>query len=287
MTIEEYGTMPPAGAVFRRAVGGVMRLPDRPDRVPGVELQVRGVRVNRDHLWRYDRVCGFRLGDTLPPTYPHVLAFPLAMSLMSRPDFPFSLLGIVHVANTMEIHRPVDAGERLDLAVRAENLRDHERGRVVDLVATATVDGHVVWAGRSSYLRKEARTGDRDGRSERDRPSTPARTALWRVPADIGRRYAEASEDRNPIHTSRVVARLLGFPGRIAHGMWTKARCLAALEGRLPDAYTAEVAFKAPIVLPSTVAFAASRTDTGWEVAVHGASSGKPHLTGTITSPGG
>jgi acyl dehydratase len=105
------------------------------------------------------------------------------------------------------------------------------------------------------------------------------------VPADIGPRYADASGDRNPIHTSRVGARLLGFPGRIAHGMWTKARCLAALEGRLPDAYTVEVAFKLPIVVPARVTFAATRTGAGgWDLSVYGASSGRPHLIGTIAA---
>ena len=39
--------------------------------------------------------------------------------------------------------------------------------------------------------------------------------------------------------------------------MWSKARCLAALENRLPDAYTVEVAFKLPVPLPSTVALRA------------------------------
>jgi hypothetical protein len=284
MSIEEYGAMPAAGATLRRAATGVMRLPSRPDRVPDTELIVRGVTVDRDHLWRYDRVCGFRLTDAMPPTYPHVLAFPLAMDLMSRPNFPFSLLGIVHMNNAIEVCRPLDAGERLDLAVHAENLRRHERGRLVDLVATATVEGELVWVGRSSYLRKET-PADRDGRRDRDHSPAPAPTARWRVPADIGTRYAEASGDHNPIHTSRVGARLLGFPGRIAHGMWTKARCLAALEGRLPDAFTVDVAFKLPIVVPATVAFAAARTDAGgWDLSVRGAASGKPHLTGAIAA---
>src|SRR6185503_5773277 len=111
VAIEEFGAVPPVGAAFRRAATGVMRMPPRPDRVPDTELIVRGVTVDREHLWRYGRVCGFRLGDALPPTYPHVLAFPLAMSLMSRPDFPFSLLGIVHVANAIEVRRPLHATE--------------------------------------------------------------------------------------------------------------------------------------------------------------------------------
>ena len=32
--------------------------------------------------------------------------------------------------------------------------------------------------------------------------------------------------------------------------MWTKARCLAALESRLPDAFAVDVRFRKPILLP-------------------------------------
>jgi hypothetical protein len=52
----------------------------------------------------------------------------------------------------------------------------------------------------------------------------------WRVPGDIGRRYARVSGDSNPIHLHPLTAKALGQPGAIAHAMWTKARCLAALE---------------------------------------------------------
>ena len=51
-------------------------------------------------------------------------------------------------------------------------------------------------------------------------------------------------------------AKLFGFPTAIAHGMWTKARCLAALGPRLDEKFTAEVAFRKPILLPATVKFA-------------------------------
>jgi acyl dehydratase len=99
----------------------------------------------------------------------------------------------------------------------------------------------------------------------------------------VGTDYAAVSGDRNPIHTSTVAAKLFGFPRRIAHGMWSKARCLAALEGRLPDRYTVEVGFKLPILLPSSVAFSAvAEADGSWSMALHDARSGKPHLSGTI-----
>ena len=48
--------------------------------------------------------------------------------------------------------------------------------------------------------------------------------------------FAGASGDHNPIHLYPLTAKALGFPRQIAHGMWSKARCIAALENRLPEA---------------------------------------------------
>ena len=47
---------------------------------------------------------------------------------------------------------------------------------------------------------------------------------------DLGRRYAAISGDYNPIHLGALSAKLFGFKQAIAHGMWSKARCLAALD---------------------------------------------------------
>ena len=242
----------------------------RPDDLPQREL-TREVSVDREHLAAYDRVCGFRLRDELPATYPHVLAFPLAMDLLTGP-FPLSPLGLVHVANRIELLRPVRAHERLDLRVRASHLRPHERGTQFDMLAEAAVDGETVWRDRSTYLRREGKSPGGDRRAEQPVPS-----AVWRVPGDIGRRYASVSGDSNPIHLNRFAAKALGQPGAIAHGMWTKARCLAALEGELPEAYVVEVRFKLPLCIPGTAAFSyRGREFEVWAGA-------KPHLEGVIT----
>lgn len=222
------------------------------DALPEGERTLEGVEVDRDHLAAYDRVCGFRLSDRLPATYPHVLAFPLAMALMTERAFPFPLLGLVHVANRIEQRRPLDAAEALDLRVWAEHLRPHRRGRQLDVVAEASVGGEVAWLGRSTYLRREERgSGERPDAG----PPPPEPSAVWPVPGDIGRRYAEVSGDRNPIHLHPLTARLFGFPRPIAHGMWMKARCLAALEGALGESFGVDVEFRKPLALPAKVAF--------------------------------
>lgn len=313
----ELSTIPAAGPLYRRAAIGLapgLGPARRADRLPEVELIVRGVTVDRDHLSRYDQVCGFRLADALPPTYPHVLAGPLALRLMSAPEFPVPLVGLVHVANRITVHRRIDAAEPLDLSVRTVDLRPHDRGRQFDVLCTASVDGEVVWRGVSTYLRRERGGAEGARREPGDRPTPPAPTALWRVGPRVGREYARVSGDHNPIHTSRIAARLFGFPGPIAHGMWSKARCLAALEGRLPDGYAVEVAFKLPLPLSSTVAFSTtpaghakasgtpsgdtsasgtpgSDTGTGrgadWNCGLYDPRRGRPYLVGEVVSISG
>jgi acyl dehydratase len=106
--------------------------------------------------------------------------------------------------------------------------------------------------------------------------------AIWKVGGDLGRRYAAVSGDRNPIHMHSLTAKPLGFPSAIAHGMWTKARCLAALESRLPYAFEVDVRFRKPILLPGRVEFASSSQGDQIQFAVRDAKRGTPHLDGHL-----
>ncbi len=233
--------------------------------MPPLERSASGVRIDGDALAAYDRVCGFALRDALPATYLHVQAFPMHMQLMTDGRFPFPAVGLVHLSNRIVVHRPALVSEVFDLVVRATPIEPHPKGRTFALVSTASVDGEVVWDDVSTMLRRGGGSADRreEGAGGKPRESDPADRGLvnaapveWRLPGDLGRRYASVSGDRNPIHMHALSARLFGFPQAIAHGMWTKARALAALESTLPDAYTVDVSFKKPILLPGRVTFA-------------------------------
>jgi hypothetical protein len=148
-------------------------------------------------------------------------------------------------------------------------LRPHRRGRQFDFVSEVRVGGELVWEDVSTHLKR----GDGDEAIAREPEfELPPVTAQWRLADDLGRRYAAVSGDHNPIHLHAWSAKAFGFPRAIAHGMWTKARCLSAL--RLPDAFTADVRFKKPILLPSTVTFG----EAEGRFAVH------DHLEGTLSA---
>jgi acyl dehydratase len=222
-------------------------LPGRGDEMPTDALD-RSVQVDREALAAYAHVTGFTLRDELPPTYPHVLAFPLHLALLAQA--PFSAVGVVHIANRITQRRPLRFGEELALQASVGPLRPHRRGRVFDLLTSVRVGDELVWESASTNLKRG--DGDESVRDEWDFEDPPV-TARWTLPDDLGRRYAGVSGDHNPIHLHGWTAKPFGFPRAIVHGMWTKARCLSAL--RLPDAFTAEVRFKKPILLPSRVQF--------------------------------
>jgi acyl dehydratase len=232
------------------------------DRVPEKVLRLDQVRPDVDHIASYVAVCGGRLGSALPVLYPHMLSFPLQMALLTDGGSPFPAMGLVHVANSVTQLQPVPAGAALDIEVEMGLPKPHRRGRTIDLLARVSVDGELLWHSSSTYLRRESAAKGADQAAggavpsaEPDAALVAAPGALWRLSGGLGRSYAEVSGDRNPIHMSAITARLFGFKTAIAHGMWTAARCLSSLEGRLPDALVDDVEFRAPIQLPGTVEF--------------------------------
>ncbi|MFF8695991.1 MaoC family dehydratase [Streptomyces sp. NPDC015144] len=234
-------------------------------------------------LAAYREVCGFTGPDTaLPLTYPQVLGFPLTMGLMADRAFPLPVLGLVHTWIEITRHQPVHPADALELTVYAEELTLHRRGTEVTMVTEARCADTLVWESRSGYLSRHDRDTPVPGtpRAPATAEELPA-VAEWRLPGDLGRRYGAASGDRNPIHLYPLTARLFGFPRAIAHGMWTVARCLAEIP-RPDEVHHVRADFRAPVLLPATVTYAAD--DTGFQLR---SATGRVHLTGrTRRAPG-
>jgi acyl dehydratase len=251
--------------------------------LPDLTLHRKDVAIDRAHVAAYAEVCGFAPSQSLPFTYPHMLAFPLHMGIMTDGSFPFPAIGTVHLGNRITQHRPISPTQRLDVSASAVNLRPHAKGRVFDLVTTVTSGGETVWDSTSTYLR--VGKGDPDVKPEHDPFDVVAGTgAVWRLPGNLGREYAGVSGDHNPIHLYPLSAKAFGFKRQIAHGMWSKARCVAAFANRLSnrrgDEATVEVEFKKPIFLPGKVAFGSRVVEGGLDFSLTHPGTGAPHVVG-------
>ncbi len=276
-------------------IPGASLLPFVPGRgrdVPELELDLAHVRPDPEKVAAYAKVCGFALRDQLPPTYPHLLAFPLHMAVMADGSFPFGAVGLVHVENRIVQHRPLGLHEELKICVRPTSLQPHKRGRTFGLVTEVWAGRQKAWESVSTMLRRgsgkadgaqpsRSQASERKGKGSDEDPDLTV-SAEWRLGGDLGRRYGAVSGDRNPIHMHSLTARPLGFPGAIAHGMWTKARCLAALEGRLPDAFAVDVRFRKPIRLRGRVEFLDDADGETIHFAVRDAKRHTPHLDGVV-----
>ncbi|AZF08892.1 putative (3R)-hydroxyacyl-CoA dehydratase HtdX [Pseudomonas sp. R2-37-08W] len=273
-TLDSTPYLPPLywRAALKRKITG-SALPEH-----GLRCQVR---VDPRAVAAYRKVCGFADSPMLPATYPHILAFGLQMQLLTDKAFPFPLLGLIHLSNRIRLHRPLGSVSELTVGVYACDLKPHAKGATFDVVTVVEDALGLLWEAESTMLCRGVKL---EGEAEeRTLVIDPALTELtrWKAPADIGRRYARVSGDYNPIHLSAVTAKLFGFPQGIAHGLWNKARTLAAMGAQLPVA-NVEIAveFKKPVRLPSEVIVMTSEAGSTGELVLNGAGDIQ-HMLGT------
>ncbi len=270
--------------------------------LPRVLNEVRGVMPDLAKLTAYQHLLGRTARDVMPSGFLHALAFPVAMSVMVREDFPLPLLGMIHLHNHVDHLEPILFTQPLTIQAWAQNLAGHRSGTLVDLVVEIRADASpaVMWRGVSTYLAKgvflpgvdkpalangsrgssasgggASGGGPSSGRASGSGApgngslagdfSPPDPTGIWKLGVDTGRAYAAVSGDFNPIHLSVLSAKALGLRRSIAHGMYLGARVLADVGSPQPDAFAWDISFEAPVFLPATVAMhiADVQTDDG------------------------
>ena len=261
--------------------------------LPNASHQVRGVRADVGNLTTYQHLVGETASDVLPAGFVHALAFPLAMSVLNRDDFPLPLLGMIHLSNRIEQRSPFLFTEALDITARVENLRGHRSGTQLDVVAEVRGAGmaDVRWLGISSYLAKGVFLPDIDKQSPAEVRAdfkAPDPTAMWQLGVDTGRAYAAVSGDFNPIHLSVLSAKALGMRRSMAHGMYLASRALADIGAAKGDSFGWKVEFDSPVFLPARVALDISTvqaTGGAWtrsDFAAWNPHSGRRYFSGTV-----
>ncbi|GLQ31939.1 dehydratase [Litoribrevibacter albus] len=254
------------------------------EEIPHMAVEINSISFNAKKVADYAELCGFQFnGKTVPITYPHILAFNLHMELMVNPSFPVPLLGLVHVRNSIRSYRSIGLNESIDIHVSLSEARDTDKGIEFDLTTQVYSQGERVWESVSTNLYRKSQKAIKS-------PYQPKAlkdyrfAEFWTLKENTGRKYAKVSGDSNPIHLHKWTAKAFGFKQAIIHGMWTKARTLAALQPLLKsDAICIETEFKQPIFLPSKVGLHYDENSDGIAFEVRNKGNDKVHMKGRVS----
>ena len=243
------------------------------------------VTLDAQAIAAYTRVCACPEEQGVPLLYPQMLTFPLVMAYLASADCPWPAMGTVHLANHVQQHAPLHAGDDLRIELHSGQLQAHDKGQVFTLDFQVFKQDQLVWTATQTLLRLGvSQAAGTPYESAVEATQALSLQTMWNVGSNIGRRYGRVSGDMNPIHLSTLSAKLLGFRRAIAHGMWTQARALSAMLPRQALAQ-AEVLteFKTPLFLPARASLwsapmghEALRPSAWFEV--RNARGDKPHL---------
>ena len=276
--------MPELGSLGWKALGSIRRKPKPEVELPRMSVSLDKVQFDAGRLRAYRDICGFSEGGAVPMPYPQVHAIGLQMHLLTQPQFPLPLIGLVHLKNHISQERELSPEESVGMTVALIGDRTTGRGREFEMQTTcADTAGRTVWTSVATVLHRGKAPPKKKGPPPQEEQSRLSEYQALEAPEDIGRRYGRIAGDMNPIHLYPLTAKLLGFERHIAHGMWTMARSCALVQphlGRAPRELT--VQFRQPLFLPGRAALRYGPEGEGYAFTLIGRDSGKTHLNGNL-----
>ena len=186
-----------------RAAAGALPVVPRGNQLPSRTVTVEELPIDHANVAAYAAVTGLRYGNKVPLTYPFALTFPAMMSLVTGFDFPFAAMGSVHTENHITQYRPIMATDTVGVRVHAENLREHRKGLLVDLVTDVSVGNDVAWHQVTTFLHQQRTSlSDEPKPPPQKQPKLPPPSAMLRItPADPplrGRRRRSQPDPHQP-----------------------------------------------------------------------------------------
>ncbi len=218
---------------------------------------------------------------------------PLHVALLTHPLFVVRLMGLIHVANEIQLSRPLPAGGDYRLRSWIEGHREADRGHEFELF-TALEDGQgTAWHERSTLLARRASTGKQAARSARQtlRYEKPAEADVaTRIDIDVPRAIGSTlwvavgrSQSDPPGRSWRATLRVR--PRCRARHVVDGAHARGAWRRTLAPPVHVHVEFKFPLFMPCVAELEHWPRDGRRVFVLKDAESERPHLAGS-TRPG-
>jgi acyl dehydratase len=197
-----------------------------------------------------------------PPLYPVVFLPDILSQLVKDSEkMDFNILRVVHAEHQMSWKETLSIGDEIHTTAKIINMEQRGVNEILDLhIQCKREDVTVVEMNYRLLSRGKKKAGDKKPAVATREPEKGKVLAKHQsvVAADQGARYAEASRDHNPIHTSDEIARSVGLPSAILHGLCTMALASQAivdglLNGDPMRLKSMGVRFSRPVLLDQTI----------------------------------
>lgn len=235
--------------------------------LPDIVLE-KTVQINNKHCDKYNQLTEWKIGiaAVIHPNYIQTLSLPMQIQMMVTDPFPFKPMGLVHVANKIDVSFLPEQNASLQLSTAFGDVYYHRRGWLFEVITQAEVGGVMAVKGTSYYLARKKHSAEVNKYHQDTGSALPS----WILDmghnkhtheissvdlvfqADTGRRYAKVSGDYNPIHLYPYTAKLLGFNKAIAHGMFSKAWAVSKV-AQQRDFYKTHCCLKTVFMQPITL----------------------------------
>lgn len=275
--------------------------------LPSTQFTNQFSHIRTAHLEDFHRIVNWptQLTERVHPCYFHLYAFPQHLKLMLDKQFPFSLLGIVHLRNRIEQQCEIDTQAPFSVSSQYGDIVDHAKGLSFSIKSKVEVDAKVVWQSESWFLVRYPKSNqkkseisveiDKDKRVESEKGNSSTNnyknphqeytgSSPWHFSGKTARKYARISGDYNPIHLYGITAKLFGFKQPIAHGMWSKAWCVSAVAEFIQPKVTVEAKFAQPLMLPNRATLHQDKRDHRHVFALSTQDGQFLHLSGYLES---
>ena len=214
-----------------------------------------------------------------PPSFTVTYELPLLEKVWSDPGLnggeeqaKQNVLMLVHGDQNMKFYKPIKPGDKITYTAKIDDIEDKGSGELLKLsVLSKDEKGEKVTESHWGLFIRGIGSGEKPKSSApKAAPAAPpeppplAFRDVIRVPGDVTYKYADASNDHNPIHVNEKVAKEAGLKGINVHGLCTMSMTMKSIIESYLDADPGKlkalgVRFTAPVYPGDTLIV------DGWE----------------------
>ncbi len=185
--------------------------PEKP--LPKITAKWENIKIDNDRLSEFNRICQIKNSEYLSLIFPFTLVYPVLQRILSHKAAPLSMFKVLNSRIQIFQYRNIGINETLSVHSELTGYRIRPKGLEIDIQSAVNSDGKTAWKNiQTFYYKGRFGAPDQNYSPPNFNPiADPGRLFSWFLPEGLGYSFAKISGDGNPIHYSKIWARMLGF----------------------------------------------------------------------------